>query len=109
MPTLEQVKGYRVVVSTCHSGGVPVNLGAPRGHFRHIFIDEAGQATEPETMVAILSSATRTTNIVLAGDNQQLRAIIRSPVARALNFETSYLMRLMDLPAYDLKTYSGRT
>ncbi|KAH8829468.1 P-loop containing nucleoside triphosphate hydrolase protein [Flagelloscypha sp. PMI_526] len=109
MPTLKQVAEYRVIVSTCHSGGVPINLGLKVGHFSHVFIDEAGQATEPETMVAILSCASRSTNIILAGDNQQLRPVIQSPIARALKFDTSYLMRLMDLPSYDLGTFGGRT
>lgn len=29
------------------TGGVPVN------HFSHVFVDEAGQALEPETVIAI--------------------------------------------------------
>jgi helicase MOV-10 len=51
IPTLETLCGYRVIVSTCISGGIPAGLGLKRGHFSHIFIDEAGQATEPEAMV----------------------------------------------------------
>ena len=51
IPPLEVLQKYRVIVSTCVSGGVPFGLGFSRGHFSHIFIDEAGQATEPETMV----------------------------------------------------------
>lgn len=30
-----------------------VTLGVPVGHFTHIFVDEAGQAVEPECMVAV--------------------------------------------------------
>ena len=53
VPPLEVLRAYRLVVSTCVSGGIPSGLGFARGHFTHIFIDEAGQATEPEAMVRI--------------------------------------------------------
>ncbi|KAG8994428.1 hypothetical protein FRB90_000435 [Tulasnella sp. 427] len=36
---------YRVIVSTCGSGSTPDGVGLPKGHFTHIFIDEAGQAS----------------------------------------------------------------
>ncbi|KAF7378134.1 RNA helicase [Mycena sanguinolenta] len=74
-PTVEDLRKYRVVVSTCLSGGVPASLGLKRGHFSHIFCDEAGQATEPEVMLPIKSIADSSTNIVLAGDNKQLGPI----------------------------------
>jgi helicase MOV-10 len=52
-PPLDVLLKFRLVVSTCVSGGIPSGLGFTRGHFTHIFIDEAGQATEPEAMVHI--------------------------------------------------------
>ena len=42
-----------------------------QGHFTHIFIDEAGQAREPET-IAAFSLAGRDTKIVIAGDHMQV-------------------------------------
>ena len=53
IPPLEDLQFYRVIVSTCISAGIPHALGFPRGHFSHIFIDEAGQASEPQAMVVI--------------------------------------------------------
>ena len=41
----------RVVVSTCMTAGILYALGLPVGHFSHVVIDEAGQATEPEALI----------------------------------------------------------
>ncbi|CAA7270266.1 unnamed protein product [Cyclocybe aegerita] len=109
MPTIEDLAKYRVVVSTCLSAGVPANLGLKRGHFTHIFIDEAGQGKEPELMVPIKSIADETTNLILAGDNQQLGPIVHSKWAGALGLKKSYLARIMEMDAYNLDTHSGIT
>src|ERR1700727_2724573 len=37
IPEVEILRNYRVVVSTCISGGIPPALGIKRGHFSHIF------------------------------------------------------------------------
>lgn len=39
---------YNVVVATCMSAGIPHGVGMEPGHFSYVFIDEAGQAMEPE-------------------------------------------------------------
>lgn len=109
MPTVEQLGKYRVVVSTCLSAGVPAGLGLKRGHFTHIFIDEAGQGKEPEIMVPILSIADSKTNVVLAGDNQQLGPICHSNLASSLGLKTSYLSRIMEREIYNLETGRGIT
>jgi helicase MOV-10 len=103
VPQLEQLAKYRVVVSTCLSGGVPASIGLKRGHFTHIFIDEAGQGKEPEAMVPIKSIAGKDTNVILAGDNQQLGPIVHSSTAKILGLSQSYLARVMSLPIYDIE------
>ena len=54
-------------------------------HFTHVFMDESGQAIEPETLVAVVGLfSTETPNggqLVLAGDPKQLGPILRSPIA----------------------------
>jgi len=105
---MARMKRFRVLVTTCVSASVAHGIGLPRGHFTHIFIDEAGQATEPESFVSIKMMADPKTNIVLSGDPKQLGPIIRSGVARELGLETSYLERLMDRDAYNLSTRYGR-
>lgn len=97
IPSLEILQQYRVIVSTNVSGAIPHNIGLPRGHFNHIFIDEAGQAHEPDIMIPIKSMADENTNIILSGDPRQLRAVIHSSLARSLGLGQSYIERLMAL------------
>lgn len=59
----------------------------PVGHFTHVFIDESGQAIEPEALIAVAGILTIDPGIhcgqlVLAGDPQQLGPILRSPIAQ---------------------------
>jgi len=109
VPRLEQLISYRVVVATCLSAGIPANLGAKRGYYSHIFIDEAGQGKEPEVIVPIKGIADENTNIIIAGDNQQLGPVIHSPLAKSLGLQTSYLARMMSRSIYDLNTNRGIT
>ncbi|KAL0572130.1 hypothetical protein V5O48_009828 [Marasmius crinis-equi] len=96
-----RIKLFRVIVTTCISANIVSGIGIPRGHYSHIFVDEAGQATEPEAMVAIKSMADNNTNAVLCGDPKQLGPIIRSTVARTLGLEVSFIERLMKREIYD--------
>jgi len=108
-PILARLKRFRVIVTTCVSASFAYGVGMPRGHFTHIFLDEAGQATEPEAMISIKTMADNSTNIILSGDPKQLGPIIRSNVARGLGLETSYLERLMERELYDERQGHGVT
>jgi helicase MOV-10 len=108
IPSMSCLGRFRVIVSTCVSASFCSGVGMARGHFTHIFIDEAGQATEPEAFVSIKMMANPKTNIILSGDPKQLGPVIRSGIARKLGLETSYLERLMDRDAYDNQTGYGR-
>lgn len=57
----DALRSFDVVVSTCLSASIPHGIGVPTGHFTHIFIDEAGQAMEPEV---------RTRMRVFSGSNE---------------------------------------
>ncbi|KAF8804634.1 P-loop containing nucleoside triphosphate hydrolase protein [Phlegmacium glaucopus] len=109
VPKLAQLMSYRVVVATCLSAGIPANLGVKRGYYSHIFIDEAGQAKEPEIMVPIKGIADENTNVIIAGDNQQLGPVVHSYLAKSLGLQTSYLDRMMSRSIYDLNTNRGIT
>jgi helicase MOV-10 len=104
---MDHLKKFKVVVSTCGSAGVFSGVGMARGHFMHIFIDEAGQATEPELFLSIKMIPDRKTNVILSGAPKQLGPVIRSGIARELGLEISSLERLMDRNLYDIKTGRG--
>jgi len=108
VPPMARMKRFRVVVSTCVSASFASGIGLPRGHFSHIFVDEAGQATEPEAFVSIKTMADDRTNVILSGDPKQLGPILRSTVAEKLGLEISYLERLMIREAYNCKTGFGK-
>lgn len=101
VPSMNKLCAFRVIVTTCVSSSMLLGVGMPSGHFTHIFIDEAGQATEPEAMIAIKTMADDATNIILSGDPKQLGPIVRSGVARRLGLEKSYIERLMERDVYD--------
>ncbi|KAJ8688671.1 hypothetical protein PTI98_013429 [Pleurotus ostreatus] len=102
VPPIPILKKFRVVITTCVSASVVQGVGIPRGHYSHIFIDEAGQATEPESMISIKTIADNDTNIILSGDPKQLGPIIRSGIAREFELDTSYLERLMGGDIYQV-------
>ena len=106
---VEEFKKFRVVVCTCSSASIPYSMGLPLGHYSHVFIDEAGQASEPEIMIPIKTVCDDRTVVVLSGDSKQLGPVIRSPVALELGLSASFLDRLTANPAYDEKTSHGRT
>ena len=66
----DTLHNFQLVVST-----FVLSMGLSRrlkpGHFTHIFIDEAAQAREPET-IAAFSVAGRDTKIIIAGDHMQV-------------------------------------
>ena len=43
LPSLSELKQYRIVVVTLSTSRALSLMGLPRGHFSHIFIDEAAQ------------------------------------------------------------------
>jgi helicase MOV-10 len=109
VPTSAYASKFRVVVATCVGAAFALNIQIPPGHFDYIFIDEAGQGTEPEAMVPIKGMAGARTNVILSGDPKQLRPVIRSSVASELGLGKSFLERLMERAIYDEVQGHGRT
>ena len=93
----------RIIIATCISAGNIYKLALRTTHFTHVFVDEAGQAIEPEVILPIALSTGPGTQAVLAGDPYQLGPVIRNPHCELLGLQISFLERLMDLDIYDRK------
>uniref|UniRef100_A0A4W4GW27 RNA helicase n=1 Tax=Electrophorus electricus TaxID=8005 RepID=A0A4W4GW27_ELEEL len=91
---------HRIVVSTCSSAGMFYQIGLRVGHFTHLFVDEAGQATEPECLIPLGLLSEKTGQVVLAGDPRQLGPIVKSKLSEVFGLGVSLLERLMATPLY---------
>ena len=101
------MRKYRVVLSTCSSAALlrGPRLGIRAGHFSHIVIDEAAQVDEPLALIPISLFSNQDTNIILAGDPNQLGPVIKSSSASKAGLGKSFLERLMHIPEiYKLST-----
>jgi hypothetical protein len=98
MPPLDELQGYRVVVTTTVTSYDLVGV-VPVGYFTHVLVDEAAQAMEAEALIP-LATATGSTKLVLAGDPMQLEAPVQSDIARQFHLNRSLLERLYDMPIY---------
>ncbi|XP_059043322.1 RNA helicase Mov10l1 [Mustela lutreola] len=91
---------FRVVITTCSSAGLFYQIGVRVGHFTHVFVDEAGQASEPECLIPLGLVSDANGQIVLAGDPMQLGPVIKSRLAMAYGLSVSMLERLMSRQVY---------
>lgn len=109
-PKLDRLEQYRILVVTLVSSGRLVSAGFPLGHFTHVFIDEAGQAMEPEVLIPLqLVDQTKGGKVIMVGDPKQLGPVIRSNLATKHGLSTSLLERLMTTELYSKKpTYDPR-
>ncbi|XP_042575253.1 RNA helicase Mov10l1-like [Cyprinus carpio] len=82
---------HRIVVSTCSSAGMFYQIGLRVGHFTHVFVDEAGQATEPESLIPLSLLSETSGQMVLAGDPKQLGPVVKSKLAAVFGLGVSLL------------------
>lgn len=80
-----------VVCTTCASSGDPRLKGLT---FRHVLVDEATQATEPETLIPLVLGAKQ---VVLVGDHCQLGPVLMNKDAQAAGLGRSLFERLLQL------------
>ncbi|XP_075064987.1 RNA helicase Mov10l1 isoform X2 [Mixophyes fleayi] len=106
---IQKATRFRIIISTCSSTGMFYQIGLRVGHFTHVFIDEAGQASESECLIPLGLVSEVTGEIILAGDPMQLGPVIKSRFALAYGLNISLLERLMALPIYlrDEETYGA--
>ena len=79
-----------VVCTTCVGAGDP-RLASRR--FRAVLIDEATQATEPETLIPIVHAGVR--QVILVGDHKQLGPVIMNKAASKAGLAQSLFERLI--------------
>ncbi|KAJ0182407.1 hypothetical protein K1T71_001776 [Dendrolimus kikuchii] len=91
---------HRVTIGTCICLGVLAQMGLPKGHFTHIIVDEAGQATEPEIMIPMTFTDKENGQIILAGDPMQLGPVILSKYCVEFSMEESFLSRILSTFPY---------
>ncbi|XP_020230053.1 probable RNA helicase SDE3 [Cajanus cajan] len=101
-PPVNALIHYRIIISTYMSAGLLYAEDVSRGHFSHIFLDEAGQASEPETLIPVSHLCTRDTVVVLAGDQLQLGPVIYSKKAEEYGLGVSYMERLSECELYSM-------
>uniref|UniRef100_A0AC34FAJ7 RNA helicase n=1 Tax=Panagrolaimus sp. ES5 TaxID=591445 RepID=A0AC34FAJ7_9BILA len=72
------------------------------GDFSHIYIDEAGQARDPEVLMPLFTFGNKNTCFAIAGDPKQLGPVITSEILRnpEYNCDLSTLSRLCDNNIY---------
>ncbi|PUZ42738.1 hypothetical protein GQ55_9G606500 [Panicum hallii var. hallii] len=100
-PPSQALMRYKIIISTYMSSSLLQAEGIRRGHFTHIFLDEAGQASEPEAMVPLSGLCGRDTVVVLAGDPKQLGPVVFCKQADKEGLGISYLQRLF----FDFEQY----
>lgn len=91
---------HRITVGTCIALGQLYSMGFPSGHFTHVCVDEAGQATEPEIMIPLGFLHKDWGQAILAGDPLQLGPVVTSRVSIHYGLAHSYLQRLLECFPY---------
>ncbi|XP_009080185.1 PREDICTED: putative helicase Mov10l1 [Acanthisitta chloris] len=90
----------RIVITTCSSAGLFYQTGIRFGHFTHVILDEAGQASEPESLIPIGLISEADGQVVLVGDPKQLGPVIKSKLAVNFGLNVSLLERLISRELY---------
>lgn len=104
--SIPEIKNYRVVVTTCNLLGSIQLRERLDLKYSHIFIDEAGQCTEPEALIPITFIDREEGQIILAGDPKQLGPVVMSYPAQTRKLGKSFIARLLEMAPYHFKVRS---
>ncbi|NWX51214.1 M10L1 helicase, partial [Steatornis caripensis] len=91
---------FRIIITTCSSAGMFYQTKIRLGHFTHVILDEAEQASEPESLIPIGLVSEANGQILLVGDPKQLGPVIKSKIALAFGLSVSLLERLTSREIY---------
>lgn len=85
-----------IVATLCTVGRLVTDNLGKCNFFTHIFIDEAGASTEPESLIGIMGIKQQDDcHVILSGDHKQLGAVIKSNRASNLGLGHSLMERLL--------------
>ena len=106
---MEDLKRYRIVVMTLVTSGRLSMANFPKHHFTHVFVDEAGQALEPQIYIPLSGILEdERGQLVMAGDPQQLGPVVRSSIAIKEGLMVSLLERMMTNVAVYQRDHTGQ-
>ncbi|XP_065521266.1 RNA helicase Mov10l1 isoform X4 [Lathamus discolor] len=97
---IQKALWFRIIITTCSSAGMFYQAEIRLGHFTHVILDEAGQATEPESLIPVGLISEANGQIVLVGDPKQLGPVIKSKIALMFGLNVSFLERLTSREIY---------
>lgn len=87
----EYLKYSDIMISTLNTCGNHNYLKHLSNRVSCLIIDEAGQATEPSTLIPL---QTMTKKVVLVGDHKQLQPTVMSQNCQVTKYSTSLMERL---------------
>ncbi|NXY41678.1 M10L1 helicase, partial [Ceuthmochares aereus] len=97
---IQKALWFRIIITTCSSAGMFYRPEVRLGHFTHVILDEAGQASEPESLIPIGLISEANGQIILVGDPKQLGPVIKSKTAVSFGLNVSLLERLTSREMY---------
>ncbi|GMY39323.1 probable RNA helicase SDE3 [Fagus crenata] len=101
-PSLEELRKFRIILSTYVSSFRLFNEGITAGHFSHIFLMDASSTTEPEAMIALSNFAKEDTTVIATGSPKNHSGWVRSSMARKNGLRKSYFERLHERQPYQI-------
>lgn len=99
-PPLQELKKFKVVLSTFMSSFRLHSEGISAGHFSHVFLVDASSTMEPETIVPLANLVDEKTVVVVSGAIGNCSGWVRSVIAREHGLKTSYFQRLVESEPY---------
>ncbi|CAE7039201.1 Helz2 [Symbiodinium sp. CCMP2592] len=96
--SIQQLLDAQIVICTLSLANAIAKriTGLLEEHFTHIFVDEGGQAKEPETLQAVACAGPRTC-LIIAGDHKQMRCQSSSNFAQEAGPDLQSLLQRMFL------------
>ncbi|XP_064023722.1 3'-5' exoribonuclease HELZ2 isoform X2 [Pogoniulus pusillus] len=84
-----ELEKHDVILCTCSAASAP---SLEKLNIRQVIIDECAMATEPETLIPLVTHS-YAEKVVLLGDHKQLQPVVKHDLCKTLGMETSLFER----------------